>query len=277
MSLSTLIFDLLLTIPLSLLIVYFNRRNSKKIYLILLPTIYITIISAIFPSIKNNIFLVVILEVFIRNFYITNISSNGSSINNPISIIDSILSIIISLGFYNYFLNKVTNVIPNPNEIKPFLWFIIIVFVAKLCETISLNNEKVKIKELQKDKVILEYAKLKNKYGHLIKSKPSYQKTLLYSMMIFEDYQNPRFIRRIKELFSEIKGTKIKKGIMQYKTSEKITDEDSITLTILAIDKKLKNTNFKEKENINIILSGYETEEKNNILKIYDIIDNFTK
>ncbi len=74
MTLISLIIDVLLTIPLSFIMIKTANKKNNFGYACIIPTIYIIIISSIIPSIKEYIFLIPIIEIFIRNFYITNIN-----------------------------------------------------------------------------------------------------------------------------------------------------------------------------------------------------------
>ena len=121
MALSTLIFQIFLAIPLTIILGYFQNKEKRRLNQILLPTIYIIIISALIPIVKENVFLIVIFEIFIRNFYLTTITNQNYKISNLTFILESFISISLSLFTYNYFINKVESVIPNPEDIKPFI------------------------------------------------------------------------------------------------------------------------------------------------------------
>ena len=132
MTLTTLILQLILTIPLTLILNNINRKNNNTINKIIFPTIYIILISAILPVVKENIFLIVIFEMFLRNFYVSNFTHKSKNIT--MFLIESLLSIALSLFAYNNFISQVNNVLPNAETIKPFLWFLIIIYIYNLCK-----------------------------------------------------------------------------------------------------------------------------------------------
>ena len=101
MTLTTLILQLILTIPLTLILNNINRKNNNTINKIIFPTIYIILISAILPVVKENIFLIVIFEMFLRNFYVSNFTHKSKNIT--MFLIESLLSIALSLFAYNNF------------------------------------------------------------------------------------------------------------------------------------------------------------------------------
>ena len=80
MTLTTIILQILLTIPLTIILNYFKKEENRRINQLIIPSLYIIIISALIPSVKENIFLIVVFEIFIRNFYITNIVNGNNEI-----------------------------------------------------------------------------------------------------------------------------------------------------------------------------------------------------
>ena len=66
MNIILLIIDILLTIPLSYILIKIEKEKDNNIYSCIIPTIYIIIISALIPTLKKYIFLIPIFELFIR-------------------------------------------------------------------------------------------------------------------------------------------------------------------------------------------------------------------
>ena len=280
MNLMTLIFQLILTIPLTIILQYFNNKENRLINHILIPSIYIIIISALIPSISTNIFLIVIFEIFIRNFYITNITNQDKEVSTFSFIIESLISIALSLFTYNYFISKVDTVIPNPEDIKGFVWFLIVLYVVNLYNSSTkdkVKKDSIKKSKLKSERVIMQYAKLKNTYFNIIKSKNNVINNLIYAIMINEETKNPKVYRQFKETFNAILRKETYYGIMQEKSYNRISDEDSVKLAVERFEKILRNTDLKEKEQIDKILINYSVEDKENIINIYNIINDFLK
>ena len=145
MTLTTILLQVLLTIPLTIIINFFKNKENRRLNQIIIPSVYIIIISAILPIVKENIFLIVIFEIFIRNFYVTNITNQQNNISNIMFIFESIISVALSLFTYNYFIKQVNTVIPNPEEIKGFIWFLIILYITSLYSQATKNNGICKI------------------------------------------------------------------------------------------------------------------------------------
>lgn len=280
MTLTTIIIQILLTIPLTILLNHYQNETNNKINKLIIPSVYIIIISALVPTVKENIFLIVIFEIFIRNFYISNII-NRQNETGPISfIIESILSICLSLFVYNYFIGQVDTVIPNPEDIKSFVWFLIILYVVYLY-CISTKNkikkEKATITKIRTEKTIMQYAKFKNKYASVVNSKNNLINNLVYAIMIYQDYKTPKLYRNINAYIGAVTKKETKYGIMQTSSYNRLSDEESIRITIDTLEKSFKNIKTKTTDKLDILLSTYNNEEKSQIINIYNEINDFLK
>ena len=280
MNLLTLILQIILTIPLTMLLTYFNKKENRRLNQLLIPSVYIILVAAILPIVKENIFLIVVFEIFIRNFYITNIINNEKEVNNTTFIIESILSIVISVLTYNLFISKVDTVIPDPESIRPFIWFLIIIFIVYLykigTKDLKIKNETKKT-TYKREKNILQYAKFKNKYSYIVNSKNKVINNTLYSIMVYNDYNTPQIKRSVDSYIGAITKKETKYGIMQVSSFERLSDEDSILFVLNEFETKLKNNKSKTKDLFDILTSSYNEKEKNDIKKIYDDIVAFTK
>lgn len=278
MTLTSLIIQIILTIPLTIINEYLSKRENNRVNKILIPSVYMLLTAALIPSIKENIFLIVVFEIFIRNFYISNISNKNNLISNTMFIIDSLLSVGISLFIYNFFISKVDTVIPNPEDIKPFLWFLCIIYIFYVCKKNSEQKQIVKKKESterKKEYTIMQYAKLKNKYNNYIKSKNKVINDFTYAVMINETYKTSGVSRKFQEYIGAVTKRETKYGIMRISSYTHLSDAESIKIFIDDLEKKLKNN--KEKDVLEKLLSTYDENDKNSIKKIYEQIVEFTK
>ena len=275
MTLTKLILQIILTIPLTIILKLIDKKTST-ITKIIVPTVYIIILSALTPYIKNSIFLIVVFEIFIRNFYNTNITREHTLKSNTLFILESLISVSLSLFAYNTFISKVDTVIPNPEEIKPFLWFLIIIFIYMIYKNLTKDKEVKKIEktmELKTENIIMDYAKYKNKYSVLVNSENKMVNDLTYAIMIYNIKNKPAIYRKLTEYKGIITRKEVPYGIMQIKSFNNISDEESIRLTILDLEDKYNNTD-KKLENM---LSNYNEEERKNIISIYAEIVEFQK
>ncbi len=277
MNLGTLLIQILLTVPLTIILNFFKSKENRRINQILIPSVYIIVIAALIPYVKENIFLIVIFELFIRNFYITNIVNQEKEISNTTFIIEGLISIALSLFTYNYFIGEVETVIPEPESIKPFIWFLIIIFTASLYKTGTKGREEIKTvknKKRKKEQTILKYAKLKNLYGNIVKSRKNIINNITYAIMVYNDNKYPKLNRKMREYKGMITRNEIEYGIMQVPSYTKISDEESIRMTIASLEEKLKGIT-KEQEALEIALRDYS--DKSEIINIYNEILDFQK
>lgn len=277
MNLGTLLLQILLTVPLTIILNFFRNKESRRLNQILIPSVYIIIIAALIPYVKENIFLIVIFELFIRNFYITNIVNQEKEISNTAFIIEGIISIALSLFIYNYFINEVETVVPDPETLKPFIWFLIILFIYSLYRIGTKNYQEVKTvktKKRKKEQTVLKYAKLKNQYGAIVKSRKNIVNNLTYALMIYNDNKVPKLNRKLKEYKGLLTRNEIEYGIMQVPSVTKISDEESIRITISKLEEKLKGIS-KEQEALETALRDYN--DKSEIINIYNEILEFQK
>lgn len=280
MSLFTLVLQILLTIPLTIILNYINKKENKAINRILIPTFYIILVAALLPIVKENIFLIVIFEIFVRNFYITNVVNVEKQTSNFAFIVESILSVALSLFAYNYFISKVDTVIPAPETIKPFLWFLLILYVTYLYNMSTKNHKEVvkqKNKKRKKEQTIMQYAKFKNQYAPLVKSRNETINNLTYAIMIFEDWKTPKVNRKINEYFGAVAKTERKQGIMQVTSYNRVTDEESIKIVMDEMDAINKKEKLKGRDLLEHLLPRYTIEEKEEIIDIYNEITEFLK
>lgn len=276
MAISVLISQMLLTIPLTLILNFLKREKIGNVAEILIPSIYMIMIAAFFPSLKPNIFLIVIFEIFIHNFYITNIVNETKEEKIEFLTIN-ILSALISILTYNYFINNVTDILPSAEEIKPFLWFIIIMYLCTIIEKILSKYEAIrKEKSIKhnKEQIIMQYAKYKNKYASFVKSKTKLINDLTYSIMVHETLKKPPFYHKIEEYVGAITKRETAYGIMRIKSYTHLTDEESIKVVVDRLEKKTKQQ--KEKIDIVKLLNEYSEEDIKSIMDIYQIIEEFT-
>lgn len=280
MTLTTIIIQILLTIPLTILLNHYQNETNNKINKLIIPSVYIIVISALVPAVKENIFLIVIFEIFIRNFYISNIINRQNETGPIAFIIESILSVGLSLFVYNYFIGQVDTVIPNPEDIKSFVWFLIILYIVYLYSISTKNKvkkEKATITRIRTEKTIMQYAKFKNKYASVVNSKNNLVNNLVYAIMIYQDYKTPKLYRNINAYIGAVTKKETKYGIMQTSSYNRLSDEESIRITIDTLEKSLKDIKTKTVDKLDILLSMYNNEEKSQIINIYNEINEFLK
>ncbi len=280
MKLSVIFIQLLLSLPLLGIMEYFNNKKISNIQKILIPVIYVVIVSGLCMEIKDNIYLIVIFQVVMHEFYINNVTGNNLLINKKEYLINSFISVILSIFIYNYYISKVDSILPLPSEFRSILWFLIIIFIYCLLKEhlkITSSNNNVSFIERKREYVIVMYAKLKNRYFKVIKSKKDLVNKLIYAMMIYENYTHPLISRKMTIIKSKIFENTYHYGIMQVESNQEIDDEESIKIRINDIEKIIAKKSNKKKNDIRSVLEEVysDTNKINNICDIYDEIISF--
>ena len=280
MNIFTLIFQIIFIIPLFFIHELVDKKEINIVEKAIIPTIYIVILSSIIPELKTNIFLIVLFEIVFREFYYNYFSNKGSLLNKKDYLIETVISIILSLITYFYFLNKVDNVLPSAEEAKPFIWLLVIIFIYNIMKNninLKLSREDSNFINRKKEYVIVEYARLKNIYYKVIRNKVEDLNLLTYSIMIYENHKRPKYIREIDKIVNRFLNRKIKYGITQEYSTKELSDEESIKITMKELESKYKNLKGKEKIKELISLEYNDTVYQKDILDIYNELKEFNK
>lgn len=242
--------------------------------------IYIIIISGIIANkdINTNIFLVVVVEFFIR--LISNLLSNDND-DNLRFIYEYVLYIVMSLIINNVFINKVDNIFLGGESLKIVVWILIILYLyqnIKIIDNPVIIEEKPIDNSKYREYIVTNYAKFKNLYNNEIDTDNSLLKNLLYAIMIYEDKKRNKYLRAIDNLFIGKINKLYKVGIMQVPSKIYLTDVESIKI----VENKLIKIYNKyliadELTMVNKILKDYYKDDLivNNVTYVYNVINNF--
>ena len=180
-------------------------------------------------------------------------------------------------------INRVDNIFPSMENVKLLVWLFIIGYVfVYIKNNIDIKlpvNNNISFSE-DREYVVMQYAKFKSKYGTFISSKYNYLSQVIYSMMIYENYNRPELMRRIDLLKYRLFREENKFGIMQIEKKEPISDIESIEFVLKKLE-KIYSTNVKEKmgevDSVKILIKKYYKKEIREIISIYNIINEFNK
>ena len=222
------------------------------------------ILSSLFTKLKNYMILFLIFYLVLDFVYTFLISKKELLIDTKNYYINSIITLGIGIIIYQFFLTKVEYAYVDMEVFKNFIWVMIIMYFYN-----KLNIKSIKLEKFETDNydkyyrefVVVTYAKLKNKYGYLIKSSKEIE-DILYSFMINDT------LKKNKNIISLIKD--------RLRTKEKITMEEYIVTTKEKLENKVKR--IRNKQNIvdSLIKDNYkDSSDIENIKKILDIIKEF--
>ena len=253
-------------------------KSIKNFLSILL--IYIIIISGVINNkdVSSNIFLVVVVEFFLR--LISNLLTSDND-DNLKFIYDYAFYIIISLIVNNVFINQVDSVFLAGDALKIVIWILIILYLyqnLKIIDNPVIIEEKPIDNSKYREYIVTNYAKFKNLYNNEIDTDNILLKNLLYAIMIYEDKRRNKYLRAIDNFFVGKINKLYKVGIMQVPSKIYLTDVESIKI----VENKLTKIYNKyliadESTMVNKILKDYYKDELivNNVTYIYNVINNF--
>lgn len=204
------------------------------IFRILTPLVYLIITSAILYSLK--------LDYLVKDFYLVSIyyltfrlifnliTGRGLLLNYKQQFLYWVLIIGFSYLIYSKILFQKTNILPDFETLANELWIIIIIFIYQVFNKIELpSNGTERRKERYLDKMFNQFS---NKYGAIIDSKTTIEsfKGLIYAVIILENFNRPKAARIIEYIKFYLTKKPHTLGVMQYYTSEYISDKISVEL-----------------------------------------------
>ena len=141
---------------------------------------------------------------------------------------------------YSQFIITETYLLPTKQELATSMWLGIIAFIYKIFNELSVlrNNVNSKIDPYLKD----YYSYFKSKYGYIIDAevRNKTEKSLVYAILIYENFNRGKFIRFFEKIFfftGMVKTT----GIMQVHSSYYLSDTESVELGTQKILTKYRN------------------------------------
>ena len=172
--------------------------------------------------------------------------------------------ILISTIIYNNFIEKVDLLLPDLSEIKNELWLLIIIFIYQIgngfVEKTPTNMVPeisipflAEVKRRKRKYILRKYSELKSKYEKIIENYSSNDQSftvIILSILIFENFNRPRFIRFLERIWVRISKVKTTQGIMQVGHNKPLSDKESVELGVkylfekYAKYKKAEYTNY---------------------------------
>ena len=270
--------------------VILNKLEKKKkdnlIDYIVISNIYILILSGIFEiygltNNNDNIFIIILFQVLGKILYLTLIRERTILKNNDYNLKKYLITLGIGYLINILIINKVDNIFPNTETIKLLIWLFIIgygLFYIKKNIDIKVPVDNNVSFYQDREYIVMQYAKYKNKYYNLVSSKNETVNKLVYSMMIYENYNKPELIRKIDVLKYRLFHEEGKFGIMQIEKKQPITDDESINIVRSKLE-RINSTNIKDKKSdleiAKILIKKYYKKDNNEVMAIYQEIKKF--
>lgn len=254
---------------------YLLTENQKNIFKI----IYLIVLAGFFSYfgiavVNKNIFLIVVFEFVFRMIYILYFLGEDFFKKEDHRLNSFFITLFISIIVNQYFINELNSVFLTAGELKIIVWLFIFISIYKFVNKSDISVSEVKKKFISTRSIAMSYTKLKLEYSEDIMIKDKKLLLVLYSIMIYENYYRPSFLRRIDDLVFKFNGKKRKLGIMQVMSKKYISDLDSIEIVIKKLEKfkdKYKNL----ENNYEKVIEAYTKDNFLEVKYIYDELEKF--
>lgn len=257
------------------------------LYRILSPTVYIILISTIFykfslDSFVKNIFLIPIYYVVFRLLF--NLATNRLLlINWTRQTITDLAIIILSYLVYTKIIITKQNLMPDFSTFSEELWIIIAIFIYQVLNKVELSSSATINRK--NNYIKKRFLNFKNKYHSIITKQINNDKLIavIYSIMIYEDFNRPKAIRIVENIFQKFGSKPRSLGVMQITTDKSINDYESVVLAIKKISShyyQIPNIIIEKRKNNEYYSSNYYEKLENweierEILKNYNPDNNY--
>lgn len=215
------------------------------LFKVISPPVFIVLYAVVCQSLKidslnSSCFLIAVYYWVVRAIVIIVIG-HGRLTNWMTYCLYAIISIGISYWIYSI-LSDVERILPDPKDLLNQLWLLIIVFLYDLINKLQINRPgTIRRKNGYIDR---QYLKFNKKYGKLVREEcnNSYIEAVTFSIMIYENFNRSLFHRWAEYLCFYVTKKSHTMGIMQVKSSKKISDNESIHMAVDIIKKVVIDT-----------------------------------
>lgn len=218
--------------PLSFFVQPDEAPAFNLVFRTLSPVVYIIIIAAVLYSLHldrlvNNLYLVTIFYAVFR-LLINFLDGQLPLINWKVRL-TSWLSVPFSWFIYEHIIKTKQHLFPNLDMIGDELWLAVLIFMYSAFNNIKVSTDQNNNRLSQYIKAT--YSALKQKYDNIIIQKTEDQRmqALIYSIMIYENFNRPRLRRVFENVGFRLRKCKTL-GIMQVTTEKLINDFQSVEI-----------------------------------------------
>ena len=234
-----------------------KRISLTKIQYVLFTNIFLVFLASVasyfhLSAFCDDIFIIVIFEFLIRMLYTTYLLEKDFFSKEEGILPLYLGNVVVAYLLNQFIIRQVDMVFLNPEQLKFLLWVFIILFIYHFFhrqDMVSIQNSTKKFSIAERGQyIILQYAKMKQKYGKDI-SVQGDMRFLIYAIMIFENYKRPSFFRQLDYFRYQFDHVPKKQGIMQVDSKKILSDIESIEF----VEKKLEKLQEKKKSKKNDI------------------------
>lgn len=213
----------------------------KAIAPVILMIVFVAIVQSIhYEQLSTHCYLIVVYYWLFRVFIIA-IYGRFTLTNWKTQFLYWISSIGISLYLYRL-IDEVDRILPSPEALRDQMWILILLFLYSIFNNMVIDrsgSQKRKEKYIKKS-----YSQFQSKYHEIIKKACNnnyFFIQIVYSIMIYENFNRPRFVRWIEYIHFSLTKKPHTLGIMQVASSKWINDTQSVILAINKIKSDCDN------------------------------------
>jgi len=231
------------------------------VYRVVTPTIYIILLAAIIKAFRINeltkdIYIVTVIYVFLR-MLLYFLLGKARLVNWTREIFLASFTIGLSYFVYINLIISSKTLLPEWESFRNELWLLILVFIyGALNEKKNTSITDKRAKERRENYWKIMYFHFEKSYSFLLEvlNKNIHLKSLIYSIIILENFNRPILYRTIERLLVLL-GRQTTQGIMQVKSDKIITEKASILIGIKMLkaqwrksEKKIEEQNRRKKK-----------------------------
>ncbi|WP_020603137.1 hypothetical protein [Spirosoma spitsbergense] len=249
---------------------------------VLSPVVYLLLVASIIyffnlDKYTKNFYMVSIYYVIIR-LAINLINGRGLLLNWYRQFLYWAGIILTSYYGYEKIIITKKNLIPDFTTLANELWIIIFIFLYQVFERIEFSQEGTISRK--RNYIQTQYLKLSKEYNPIIVTLKNEKLIIMaYSILIYENFNRPYFIRKLENLSFSLLKKPHTLGIMQVYSEKIINDRESVILGVKRLKELYAKLIIDPRREFGILVGSPEEDEEtiNNTLEYFlknDLIES---
>lgn len=227
--------------------IIFGKDRKKSLivnvqYNVFAPLVYTLLIAALLQYLNvswllNRVMYTVPCYYIVRAVMINGVSGKHWLYNWKYEMRNAVMGTCLALFVQKVLILSGKPILPTVEEFRTQMWLVFIAlaygFLIRVYgKTPSIRQDKVCTNEMKQGYIREKYTKFQKKYHGLIKETASgnFLQSVIYAVMIYEDYNRPRTHRWCENIFFRLGRRPMTLGVMQVMTSVFIDDARSVEL-----------------------------------------------
>lgn len=225
-----------------------NEDNPAFNFLIrvLCPQVFLIVVATFLYAVKLDM---IVKDIYLVSIYYVVFRFLASVLMGRLLLLNWYKQVLywlaitsLSYVLYDQVIQYRKNIFPDLATLSNELWIVIVVFVYQVMNNLDFSSPRA----AQRREIYIRnnFLNLKSRYGRLIHGMTNNESldAIVYAILIYEDFNRPRITRWIEYLVFFLNRRKPRTlGIMQFRSSQYIDDEQSVKLgTRKIIQKFLK-------------------------------------